>query len=42
MKMCHGHALLHTLREISHLLRAMKIVLAPKAVTLHWPVLQGG
>ena len=33
--------LLHKHRELSHLPRAMKIVFAPKAVTLHWPVLPG-
>ena len=33
--------LLHELRELSHLPRAMKIVLAPQEVRLLWPVLPG-
>ena len=33
--------LLHKLRELSHLSSLMKIELATKAVSLHWPVLPG-
>ena len=28
-------------RELSHFLFGLKLVLSPKAVTLHWPVLLG-
>ena len=36
-----GQALEHKTRELSHFLFVLKLVLAPKAVTLHWPVLPG-
>ena len=34
-------ALLHDLRELSHLSSLIKIALATIAVSLHWPVLPG-